>query len=323
MAGVFFGPLGAEAFWLLSTPASGAVIKTVILHDTRIALLEPASNPDPNPFKGYQDIETTEGAALIPNIGPEGTLPDGGVHTEGRISLYVVREGDTLSEIASMFGVTPNTIKWANNIKDLKLISPGDELLILPISGVKHTVKSGDTLKSLAKKYNASAEEIALFNDLDEGTLLSAGEELIIPGGEIVAPKSSVAKSGGNSSRALPSISGFFGNPVPGAVLTQGLHGYNGVDLGAPAGTPVYAAAGGTIIVARADGGWNGGYGNYVVIDHGNGTQTLYSHLSSVSVSVGQEIGKGGKLGGIGRTGRATGNHLHFEVRGAKNPFAQ
>ena len=104
--------------------------------------------------------------------------------------------------------------------------------------------------------------------------------------------------------------------------MSQGIHGYNGVDVSAPSGTPIYAAAGGTIVVAKGGGGYNGGYGNYIVIDHGNGTQTLYAHMSSLAVS-GGSVSKGSLIGYVGSTGRSTGNHLHFEVRGAKNPLAR
>jgi murein DD-endopeptidase MepM/ murein hydrolase activator NlpD len=104
------------------------------------------------------------------------------------------------------------------------------------------------------------------------------------------------------------------------AVKTQGIHGHNGVDFGGPTGTSIKAAAGGTVTVAR-NGGYNGGYGSYVVISHPNGTQTLYAHMSSVGVSVGQNVGQGDYIGAIGNTGKSTGPHLHFEVRGARNPF--
>lgn len=316
-------PRIAGAFWPF-TPASGAVAEAPFSYGTKLAL-SAATNVDPSPYKGALDIETTNGTALIPNSGPDGTLVlPGSSQNGGRISLYVVREGDTLSEIAGMFGVTPNTIKWANDIRDVALIRPGLELLILPIDGVQITVKKGDTLATLAKKYSADAGEIALYNGLAEGDGLVVGTELVIPGGEIAAPKiaapsASRTASGGGS--IVPSDAGFI-NPVPGSRITQGLHGYNGIDFGAPSGTPIYAVAGGTVIVARAGGGWNGGYGNYIVIDHG-GFQTLYAHLSSVAVSVGQSVGQGEYLGGIGRTGKATGNHLHFETRGRSNPFSR
>ena len=102
---------------------------------------------------------------------------------------------------------------------------------------------------------------------------------------------------------------------------SQGIHGYNGVDIAAPAGTPIVASASGDVIIARSA-GWNGGYGNYIVIKHDNGTQTLYAHMSSLAVS-GGTVEKGELIGYVGISGRATGYHLHFEVRGAKNPLAR
>ena len=315
-------PHQVEAFlgFNFFTHSSAASSETPYYNPEDIDLPEPATNPDPNPNKGALAIAVTSGSALIGNSGPDGSLPEGIEGTKGdSISLYQVRPGDSLSEIADMFGVSINTILWANDIKDAKTIQPGDTLLILPVSGLQHTVVKGETLASIAKKFSADADEIAAYNGI-EGAL-SVGATIIIPGGDL-APKP-VAKATGVavSSKALPALTGYFGNPVPGARLTQGLHGHNGVDLGAPNGTPVYASAAGTVIVAKNNGGYNGGYGNYIVVSHANGTQTLYAHLSSVAISVGQTVEKGQKLGGVGSTGKSTGNHLHFEVRCAKNPF--
>ena len=321
-------PGSAGAFWPFSI-ASGAEgdNETPILHDETLPLLKAAINLDPNPAKGGVDIAMSEGSALIANTGPEGTLPyrESGVKN-GQISLYTVREGDSLSEISDMFGVSMNTILWANDIKSAKLISPGMELLILPVSGVQHKVGKGETLAGIAKKYGADLDEVALYNGIESGAALAAGETIVVPGGEVqktVAKSTSsgsAAKSSGGS--ALPALSGYFGNPLPGGRLTQGIHGYNAVDIGAPNGTPIYAAAGGTIIVAKSGGGYNGGYGNYIVIKHDNGTQTLYAHMSSLAVS-GGAVEKGTLIGYVGISGRATGYHLHFEVRGAKNPLAR
>jgi LysM repeat protein len=242
----------------------------------------------------------------------------------GQISLYVVEEGDTLSQVAQLFGVSVNTIVWANELKNGGDIHPGQTLLILPVSGVQHTVEKGDTLASIADKYHGDAGEIALFNRITEDELV-VGSVITVPGGEhemvqhvAVVPQSS-SSTGENTRNA--SAGGFI-HPLPGSVKTQGPHGYGGnsLDFGAPVGTPVRAAASGTVIVSKS-GGWNGGYGNYVVLDHGDGTQTLYSHLSQNNVWMGQRVGQGETVGLVGNTGRSTGPHLHFEVRGAPNPF--
>ncbi len=321
-------PIRIEAFsWPFLTTRAADEIPS--LHDASVEYLDPATHPDPNPSKGTLAIATTGGSALIPSGGPVGALSSASVGGGGggEITLYTVREGDSLSEIADMFEVSVNTILWANDVKDAKTIQPGDELLILPVSGVRYTIKSGGTLSDVAKLFDADVEEIALFNGISESESLAAGTELIIPGGNLIPAKKPAAKIASSGSPATtkvtPELSGYFGNPVPGSYRSQGIHGWNGVDLaGIAEGTPVFAAAAGTVIVAKGDGRENGGYGNYVVLTHDNGTQTLYAHLSSVSVSVGESLSKGEKLGGVGNTGRSTGYHLHFEVRGAKNPLA-
>lgn len=285
-----------------------------------MSLLEGSHNPTPETAHGGGDISIVDGTALATETSPlsgEGYVAP----SSDQISLYVVREGDTLSQIADMFGVTPNTIRWANDISTKGVISPGDKLVILPISGVKHTVKKGDTLASIAKKYKADKEEILQFNGLEGAGSLAIGVELIIPNGEVVPVAST--KSGGSPAKSYgggPSYAGYYMRPVSGGVRTQGIHGYNGVDLASSFGAPIYAAAAGEVIISRSE-GWNGGYGNYVVIKHDNGTQTLYSHLSSNAVSAGDVVAQGDVIGAMGATGKATGTHLHFEIRGATNPF--
>ena len=315
-------PNHANAFWPFSANADAAVIST-FYQDSETQALVAATNFDPNPNKGFIDsIQTSGGKALLAYSGPSGTIADVvGSDTSDRISVYVVRKGDTLSDIAKMFDVSVNTIIWANNLKSALDIHPGDLLIILPISGIERTVVKGDTLKSLAKKYGGDANEIAQFNGLDPSAPLQIGSTIIIPGGEIIAPPPR-ARSPSAPRKPDGSVqTGYYSNPVPGGIITQGLHGWNGVDIGAARGTPVRSAADGIVIVARTNGGWNGGYGNYVVITHDNGTQTLYSHLRSGIVSFGQEVSSGQTIGYVGATGRATGPHLHFEVRGAQNPF--
>lgn len=285
-----------------------------------MALLAPAVNLDPNPGKGGGDISVVDGEALFAEANPSGSLADSEPSSSSQISIYTVRSGDTLSEIAEMFKVSIGTIAGANNIQG-RVIHPGQELVILPITGVQHTVAKGDTLASIAKKYQGDLEEIANYNELATDASLAVGSIVIVPDGVIAPPPSSpsVVLSGGVAS---PSVVGNFTNPLPGARKTQGIHGYNGVDL-APLGGArpnILAAAAGTVVVARPS-GWNGGYGSYIVIQHSNGTQTLYAHASAVLVSQGQSVAQGQAIAVVGATGRSTGTHLHFEVRGAKNPF--
>ena len=288
-----------------------------------VPLLQSAVNFNLSGSIGGGDITIVDNDALVSESGPSGTLADiSDTVSTGQISKYVVRKGDTLSGIAKMFGVSTNTIVWANDV-NAKSLKEGQVLVILPVSGTIHTIAKGDTLVSIAKKYKADSEEIIQFNNLEEGVILSLGDTLIIPDGEASIKVSSPSKTstvnpyrGGSG----PSYDGYYLRPVIGGTRTQGLHGYNGIDIASYVGTPISAAASGEVIISRSS-GWNGGYGRYIVISHPNGTQTLYGHLSENYVYEGQSVVKGQAIGLMGNTGKSTGPHLHFEIRGAKNPF--
>ena len=284
-------------------------------------LLQAAVNSDPNPAKGGGDITVVSGSALLSEDGPEGTALDVEEKTAtGHISLYVVRPGDNLSSIAKLFGVSKNTVLWANDVSG-GVIKPGQTLIILPISGVQHTVAKGDTIKSIAKKYRADEKEILQYNGLEEGATLALGDFIMVPDGEI-APLVRIPSVTSPWRRSVggPRIDGYYLRPIIGGVRTQGLHGYNGVDLASYRGAPILASAIGIVIISRTS-GWNAGYGQYIVLQHENGTQTLYAHLSKSLVSPGERVVQGEVIGEMGATGKATGVHLHFEVRSAANPF--
>lgn len=336
-----FAPVAAAASFLslgsfLSATASSAGAHGGAYNSQTVPLLAPAINIDPNPAVGGGDITLIEGQALLPQEGPEGTAADiEGNPAATAISIYTVHTGDTIASIAKMFGVSSNTIVWANDLTGP--ITVGEQLIILPISGVQYAVKQGDTLASIAQKYKADAGEIAQFNNLSNSVALAVGDTIIIPNGESSAPAPAAKKvskpaGAGSGKRAGsfepflggsgPAIPGYFAWPIAGGVITQGLHGWNAVDIGASKGTSIYAAAAGTVIIAKQNGAWNGGYGNYVVVSHPNGTQTLYAHMSAVVTSVGTHVSSGETIGRVGSTGQSTGPHLHFEVRGAQNPFA-
>ena len=284
-----------------------------------VALLSAALSVDPYASRGGGDIIIEEGALVSSGDPREDDLPKR-TQNGGEISVYVVREADSLSQIAEMFDVTTNTILWANDIADPTTIQPGDTLVILPIVGVQHVVKSGDTIGKIAKKYEGDVDEILAYNQISSMDELSVGDTLVIPGGEIAAPAAPRYAAATPTSVSGSSVSSSFSHPLPGAVRTQGIHGYNAVDFGAAVGTPIRAAAAGEVIVSKPS-GWNGGYGAYIVVRHGNGAQTLYAHNSRHVVSVGQYVAQGQTIAYVGNTGRSTGPHLHFEVRGARNPF--
>lgn len=283
-----------------------------------MSLLEGYLNINPT-GTGGAEIAIVDQVALESNWSGNEVFMDLGKSGTGEISVYVVRKGDTLGQIAKMFGVSTNTILWANNVK-ASSIKEGQELVILPISGVRHVVKSGDTLKSLATKYKADLEDILSYNDLTSGAKIKIGDVIIIPDGVISATQVSRANTSGSQISNYPVYSGYYLRPIVGGRKSQGVHGHNGIDLAAPTGTPILASAEGKVIISRSS-GYNGGYGLYVVISHPNGTQTLYAHMSKNNVVSGQTVEQGQVIGAVGNTGRSTGPHLHFEIRGAKNPF--
>lgn len=313
-----------------STPLTDEVIKSDSPSDTQ--LLTATQNPDPQGGSNDADVIVQEDTLMAAGTVDSGDIAAQHNNASDEITVYTVREGDSLSEVAEMFGVTANTILWANNLSKSTGIHAGQELVILPIAGVRHVVKSGDTLASIAKKYDGDARDIIAFNQLDSAEDVHVGDTVIIPGGEVrvEAPKSETkktirkttpGKSNSTTKGGKGTGSGGLINPAPSSMKTQGIHGHNGVDLGGALGSTIRAAAAGQVIIAKGDGGWNGGYGNYIVIKHANGTQTLYAHLSSLSAGVGDVVAQGETIGGMGNSGKSTGIHLHFEVRGGRNPF--
>lgn len=285
------------------------------------------------------DIQVAGGTALVADTGPLGTIVDiveG--NKSGKISTYVVQKGDTIGEIADQFNVSVNTIKWANELKSGKL-KVGQELVILPFTGIRYTVKNGGTIADIVKKYGGDAEQAARYNGVDEDEELKPGTVVLIPDAidasfeeetkVATGPKkqgtSGTKVRSGSTARLHgaggPAYPGYYVHPLNGAgTRTQGLHGFNAVDIGAPVGTPVIASAAGTVVVSKQP-GWNGGYGGYVVLQHDNDTQTLYAHLSQNYASLGSRVSQGTEIGAVGSTGKSTGAHLHFEIRGGKNPF--
>lgn len=300
-------------------------------------LLQPAMNIDPSAARGGGGITIVDNSALMPQEGPSGTIADIEKPKDATINVYVVHSGDTLNGIAKMFGVSPNTILWANNLPRGASLQIGQVLTILPVTGIKYTVKKGDTLESIAKKYAGdvgAAADVASYNGIDDSSL-AVGSEIIIPNGELAAPPAApntVITSHGTvrvgsepahnvGPAGTASEIAYYIAPLASYVKTQGIHGYNAVDLAAPKGSIIMAAAEGTVIVAR-EGGWNGGYGSYVVIKHDNGSETLYSHMSKVTAYDGEHVVQGQMIGNVGATGLATGPHVHFEIRnGIRNPF--
>jgi len=248
---------------------------------------------------------------------------------------YTVQPGDVLFTIASRFGVSPESILWNNQEtlnNDPHKILPGTVLLIPPVSGVIHTIQEGDTLESIAAAYQVTVDAIvvegAQWNNLLEGRLPPAGSTLIVPGGQKEfkgweLPKAARRTASGAAAPALGLCSSVSGGLVgSGSFIwpakSHWVSGYNystwhpGVDLAGRLGDAVFAADSGFVVYA----GWsNVGYGNLVVIDHANGWQTWYAHLSQIYVTCGQTVWQGGAIAAVGSTGNSSGPHLHFETR--------
>ncbi len=275
-------------------------------------------------------IDAEERSVIPTSVNPVTQISD---KPRDQILNYEVQSGETISQIATKFGVDTNTIRWENNLNDIDKVKPGDTLKILPVSGVAHTVASGDTIYSVADKYHANPQAIAdwPFNNIDESLKLKVGEVLIIPDGvpptkpvpsrpapQYVAqgksPQSSVKQGSDTRSDTQKESGGPLGFIWPvGGIITQYRTAYHtGIDIAGPVGTPVVAAGAGTVTFAAKEAY---GYGWHVIIDNGGGYSTLYAHLSRIDVSVGQSVGKGGQVGLRGNTGRSTGPHTHFEVR--------
>ena len=302
---------------IFSSKEASAQTETIIENNSQnMELLESPTSIDPL-SDSCLDLLTMDGeGALLPPSGPSTSAPCEVDSSGGSIITYIVRENDTPSKIAEMFDVSVNTILWYNNLSKNSVLKVGQTLYILPISGVMHTVVSGDTLNTIAKNTNGDVDEIASFNNMKVTDKLTVGDEIMIPNGQINS-----SSRPATISSAL-SYSGYYIKPFAGGHKTQGLHGYkySAVDYGMPVGTPLYASAAGTVIISK-NSGWNDGYGDYVKIQHPNGTVTIYGHMSGTIVSVGQAVAQGQTIGYSGNTGNSTGPHLHFEIRGAKNPF--
>jgi murein DD-endopeptidase MepM/ murein hydrolase activator NlpD len=259
------------------------------------------------------------------------------------IVKYTVEQGDTIFGIAEKYGLKPQTILWGNYgilLDDPHNLQPGQNLNILPIDGTYYEWQSGDGLNGVAKFFGVSPDVIINYpaNELNPDTIgdlaapnIPAGKTLIVPGGEraFTSWSAPLGVTRENPSTARVLGPGFC-DPVTGGAVGYGvfvwpandhfLSGFDyrpdanhwGIDLAGNEGEGVYAADAGVVVYA----GWNNyGYGNMIMVDHGNGFQSLYAHLSALYRFCGQSVGQGEGIGAIGSTGNSSGAHLHFEIR--------
>lgn len=235
--------------------------------------------------------------------------------------IYEVKPGESIASVATGFGITPDTIRYANKISgDLRA---GQKIKVPPIDGTFIAVSRNDTLSGIAGKYKVGVDQIAKYNQIDANAPIHAGQELLIPG--VVAPKpaASTPTRGGGSTIApapsgvagsIPASVGQFAWPLssPTHFISQGYRGgHTGLDLNKLNGLGIYASADGVVRHYQT----RGGYGRYIDMDHGGGWMTRYAHLSAYKVANGARVKKGDLIGIMGTTGRSTGVHLHFEIR--------
>ncbi len=246
--------------------------------------------------------------------------------------IHTVEPNESIASIAKSASLQPDTIRWANGLTAKDTVKPGQQLLILPVDGVVHKVKRGQNLQTIADLYGVSAPTVAGQNKIQGGYLL-AGQELIIPGGKpivetpkpVVAVKpTKVTPTTPSTATVPPEAKNYTIEPSYGVLqvpcdcyYTQYYTGVHfGVDMQHRGGSPVFATEAGTVI--RADNGWNGGYGNVIEIDHGNGLVSLYAHNKTLYVKKGDTVTRGQPISFMGNTGRVhgpTGIHLHLEIR--------
>ncbi|MDD3861327.1 MAG: M23 family metallopeptidase [Candidatus Gracilibacteria bacterium] len=256
-------------------------------------------------------------------------------------AVHTVEGGQSLSVIAETYGLNVETIMWENKLANANSLRVGQKLVIPPVNGLSYKVVAGDTLDKLATKYKIEKAAIIAQNDL-EGEALIKGQSLFLPGAKQIAPvnvasANSQARAGSaggtrsyagvSSSSATPSVGKIFIYPTKGSISQYYRAGHYAIDIADRSRPPVWAAGSGTIEKASS-GTWGGGYGNHIIINHGDGMKTLYAHLDSLNVYEGQAVNQGDVIGIMGNTGRvygATGIHLHWEVidNGVKrNPTA-
>ena len=258
------------------------------------------------------------------------------------LSTYLVQDGDTVFGIAEKFGLQPETILWGNYnllLDDPHSLKPGQELFILPVDGVYWEWLGGIPFGEWANFYGVNAADIIEYpgNNIDPNTVgdyenanIKTGTWLIIPNGkrDFVSWSAPLGVTRENPASARVLGAGAC-DPVSGGAVGYGAFVYptnkhylsgfdwspktnhNGLDFAGNEGEAVYASDAGVIVYV----GWNDyGYGNMVMVDHGNGFQSLYAHLSALNVGCGQSVGQGQVIGAVGSTGRSSGPHLHFEI---------
>lgn len=318
-----------QLFYAQSAEAGGETNAPITVSTIAVAGIENVSRPNVDSFGGVPRL--AQAHTTIPS------------RPRQEIVKYTVLEGDTVFGIAEKFGLKPETILWGNYyilLDNPHGLKPGQELSILPVNGTYHEWQQGEGLNGVAKYYGVTPEDIINYpaNNLDQASIGDLANPNIPPGTWLIVPNGrrefiswsaplGVTRENPASARVLgPGAC----DPVSGGAVGFGtfiwpankhfLSGFDyspntnhwGIDISGNDGEGVYATDAGVVVYA----GWNNyGYGNMVMIDHGNNFQSLYAHLSAFNVGCGQSVGQGDVIGAIGSTGNSSGSHLHFEIR--------
>lgn len=313
------GPLDPSAYAQTDAPGVGGARLAAIDADEAVDIItfDDAEVDFANTLGGTSVIAPQQ--PLVPEPGSDDAPPRS---KAPRPQVYTVEEGDTIAGIAAKFDISANTILWANGLRSTQLLKVGDNLTILPTTGVLHTVRSGDTVSGIAAKYDAAGKDIMEYNDLTEDAKLAIGQKVIVPDGyieEVTAPRivprdTRIADRDHDGPTPEP-VEGDGESliwPTTSKHISQYFRwGHTGIDIDNRSRPAVYAAKPGTVEFA----GWMGGYGNLLIVNHGGGAQTYYAHLDKFYVGKGASVDQGAAVGQMGSTGRSTGPHLHFEYR--------
>lgn len=297
---------------LATNPDLSKQILAASTKDNEFAVASSAANPNVS-------LPTMNGSAILK---PNPSSSDGLSPLKRDKEIYTVRDGDTVARIALAYGISEQTIIDENNLSTSALIRPGQELKILPVSGIAHVVQKNETISGIAKKYGVDMETILEYNNIEFEEHIFPGDEIIIPNGvkpQPVTPERSQYLAGLQrediQKYSVPEdFSGSSGEllwPIPGAHrISQGFRsGHRAVDIPCR-DCSVIAALDGIVELS----GWQKGYGYTIVINHGNGLKTRYAHAKVLYVSAGDSVKAGQTIMISGSTGRSSGSHLHFEI---------
>jgi murein DD-endopeptidase MepM/ murein hydrolase activator NlpD len=305
--------IGVVAVSQVTIPEVDLVLPEPALAAPELGAIEPSSAPAPTTNRGANRLISSNAVLFTAPV----------LHTtvseRDRMAFitYTVQPNDNIWAIAQGFGLKAETVLWANPKveKAPDLLSVGQRLIIPPVDGIYYTVAKGDTVEKLAKTYKTTVEKIVGFesNEMEEPYVLTPGQQIMLPDGrkKVVPTNYYPMTRVGTAPKNARTGSGRFAWPTQGILSQRYWSGHLGIDIANRTGTPVRAADHGYVVMAGRD-TW--GYGNQVLIDHGNGYMTRYAHLNHIKVRAGETVERNQQIGTMGSTGRSTGPHLHFEI---------